>query len=153
MAVERGETMPWWGWITVGALLLAAEMGLVDAGFYLVFLGVAALMVGMVELGGADAPIWLQWLLFAVLAVASLVLFRKRLYRSIRGRTEDVPENVEDEIAIALESIQPGSRGQVELRGSRWTAHNDGDIAIDEGARVRVLRAEGIVVRVRLDAN
>jgi len=145
--------MPWWGWITVGALLLAAEMGLVDAGFYLVFLGVAALVVGLAELGGAGAPVWLQWLLFAGLAVASLVLFRKRLYRNIRGRTQDVPENVEDETAIALEPIGPGDRGQVEMRGSRWTAHNDGDIAIDEGARVRVLRVEGIAVRVRLDAS
>jgi hypothetical protein len=145
--------MPWWGWITVGALLLTAEMGLVDAGFYLVFLGVAALVVGLAELGGAGAPVWLQWLLFAALAVASLVLFRKRLYRSIRGRTQDVPENVEDETAIALESIGPGNRGQVEMRGSRWTAHNDGDTAIDEGARVRVLRVDGIAVRVRLDAS
>lgn len=145
--------MPWWGWITIGALLLAAEMAFVDAEFYLVFLGVAALVVGLVELGGADAPVWLQWLLFALLAVTSLVLFRKRLYRSIRGPTRDVPENVEDEIAIALESIQPGARGQVELRGSRWTAHNDGDAAIERGAQMRVLRAEGIVLRVRPDAS
>ena len=34
--------MPWWGWITIGAILLGSEMLLIDAQFYLVFLGLAA---------------------------------------------------------------------------------------------------------------
>ena len=33
--------MPWWGWIVVGAVLLGAELLLIDAEFYFVFLGVA----------------------------------------------------------------------------------------------------------------
>ena len=145
--------MPWWGWITVGALLLAAELSFVDAGFYLVFLGVAALVVGLVVLFGVGGPVWLQWLLFAVLAVGLLVFFRGRLYGRIRGRTRDVRENVEGERAIALEPIGPGARGQVELRGSRWTAHNEGEVAIEQGERVRVLRVDGVVVRVQPDTD
>ncbi len=35
--------MPWWGWVTIGALLLVAEMTIVDLEFYLIFLGIAAL--------------------------------------------------------------------------------------------------------------
>ena len=34
--------MPWWGWIIFGALLLGSELLIVDAGFYLVFIGIAA---------------------------------------------------------------------------------------------------------------
>jgi len=105
--------MPWWGWVTVGALLLTAEMALVDAEFYLVFLGVAALLVGLVDLAGFQGPDWLQWLLFAVLASSLLVLFRKRLSDQLHSGTGEVPENVENEIATAIEHIAPGSRGQV----------------------------------------
>lgn len=31
--------MPWWGWLIAGAALLASELLLIDAQFYLVFLG------------------------------------------------------------------------------------------------------------------
>ena len=34
--------MPWWGWMIVGALLLGSELMIVDAGFYLVLIGIAA---------------------------------------------------------------------------------------------------------------
>ena len=77
--------MPWWIWLIGGLALMGLEMTAVDAAFYLMFLGAAAVLVGLVELGGADLPAWGQWLLYAVLAVTSLVLFRKRLYGKLRG--------------------------------------------------------------------
>ena len=40
--------MPWWGWIIFGALLLGSELLIVDAGFYLVFIGIAAAITGLV---------------------------------------------------------------------------------------------------------
>ncbi|MGH2570670.1 MAG: NfeD family protein, partial [bacterium] len=70
--------MPWWSWIVLGAALLGAEV-LLATDFYLVFFGVAAVVVGLVELGARDLPVWSQWLLFAAIAVAGLVLYRKRL--------------------------------------------------------------------------
>ena len=44
--------MPWWGWMIFGALLLGAELLGVDAGFYLVFIGLAAALTGLLELAG-----------------------------------------------------------------------------------------------------
>jgi membrane protein implicated in regulation of membrane protease activity len=41
----------------------------------------------------------------------------------------------------------------VELRGSRWTAHNEGEVAIEQGERVRVLRVDGVVVCVQPDTD
>jgi len=145
--------MPWWGWVTVGALLLTAEMALVDAEFYLVFLGVAALLVGLVDLAGFQGPDWLQWLLFAVLASSLLGLFRKRLSDQLHSGTGEVPENVENEIATAIEHIAPGSRGQVELRGSQWSAQNDGATPMENGQAVHVIRAEGVRLHVRGEAG
>ncbi|TDJ16346.1 MAG: NfeD family protein, partial [Deltaproteobacteria bacterium] len=47
--------MVWWQWIVLGVVLLGAEM-MVDAEFYLVFLGVSALTVGLLDLSWADSP-------------------------------------------------------------------------------------------------
>jgi membrane protein implicated in regulation of membrane protease activity len=53
--------MSWWGWVIGGAVLLGAELAFVDAQFYLVFVGSAALVVGLIA-GMAplrSTPTWL----------------------------------------------------------------------------------------------
>ncbi len=103
--------MPWWGWVTVGALLLVAEAAVVDLEFYLVFLGISALLTGLSVLGGVALPVWGQWLLFAGLSGASFVFFRRALYDRIRPPLEDrIGEGVDGERAIASEDIAPGER-------------------------------------------
>ena len=42
--------MPWWSWLIVGFALLGGEM-LAPGGFYLLFLGIGALIVGLLALG------------------------------------------------------------------------------------------------------
>ena len=144
--------MPWWGWVTVGALLLVAEMTIVDLEFYLVFLGVSALLVGVLELGGISMPYWMQWIVFAILAVGSLVIFRQRVYAKLRPPPEsDIQQGVEGDRAIALEAIEPGAMGSVTLRGASWTGINRDSRAIVEGARCRVERSEGLTLELRLD--
>jgi membrane protein implicated in regulation of membrane protease activity len=44
--------MEWWGWMILGAMLLGAELTFLDAAFYLVFLGIAAAITGLVLLSG-----------------------------------------------------------------------------------------------------
>jgi len=142
--------MPWWGWIATGALLLAGELT-VDAEFYLVFLGVAALATGVVGLVGIELPHWGQWLTFAAISVALLLVFRRRIYEWIRGPLVDLAEGVTGDRGVANERIAPGGEGSVELRGTRWTARNAGDAAIEAGARVTVLSAQGLRLEVRGD--
>ena len=69
--------MAWWFWIVLGAVLLAAEV-IIAADFYLVFFGIAALVVGLLAVFGVELPVWSQWLLFAGLAIAGLVVYRGR---------------------------------------------------------------------------
>jgi hypothetical protein len=145
--------MPWWGWVAAGMLMLVAELALVDAAFYLVFLGISALLVGTAELAGFSLPFWMQWTLFALLAVGSLVFFRGKVYERLRGgATSEIPEGVTGDSAVAGEAIAPGARGRVELRGSSWTARNCGSTQIEAGARCRVERADGLTLEVRAEA-
>lgn len=143
--------MPWWGWITIGAMLLLAEMTVVDLEFYLLFLGFSALLTGAVVVSGVALPFWAQWLLFAALAAGTLIFFRRAVYTRLRPPPEgEVREGVDGERATADEAIQPGAQGTVMLRGSTWTAQNVGDAVIDHGAACEVLRSEGLVLHVRL---
>ena len=54
--------MTWWGWLVLGIGLLGVEMFVIDAQFYLVFIGVSAAVVGLLGLAGIGMPEWLQWL-------------------------------------------------------------------------------------------
>jgi len=146
--------MPWWGWISIGALMLAAEMAFVDADFYLVFLGVSALLVGAVDLSGTSLPIWGQWLLFAALAVGSLVLFRQRVYGAMHPPADGpVQEGVTGDVAVASEPIAPGALGAVELRGARWTARNDGAATVEAGSRCVVVGSHGLTLHVKSETR
>jgi membrane protein implicated in regulation of membrane protease activity len=144
--------MPWWGWVTVGTLLLVAELSIVDLEFYLVFLGISALFVGLLDLGGIVMPYWMQWLVFSVSAIASLVIFRQRVYKRLRPTPEgEVQMGVSGERGVAVDTIAPGETGSIKLRGTTWTGINRGTEAIPAGARCRVERSEGLVLDVRLE--
>lgn len=146
--------MPWWGWITVGVLLLAAEMTVVDLEFYLVFLGASAFVVGLLGLAGVSMPFWLQWIVFAVLAIGSLVVFRQRIYKKLRPPPDAViREGVEGALATSTDAIAPGKTGSVMLRGAGWTGRNVGSMPIPAGAICRVDRADGLVLELRLDSE
>ena len=141
--------MAWWIWIVLGAALLAAELFLIDAQFYLVFLGSAAIAVGFAAVAGLGAA-WLQWLAFAALSVLLLFGFRRRLQATLRPAGGGIDEDsLAGETGVAKETLAPGARGSAELRGTTWTAHNVGVEPIAAGARFRVERSEGLVLHVR----
>ena len=140
--------MQWWGWIVVGALLLSSEL-FVPTDFFLVFLGVAALLVGGIGLAGLALPIWGQWLLFGALSLVLLVVVRGRLKRRLPAGDPRVDDTLVGEIALIHEHLDAGATGFAELRGSRWTARNADPTALEPGTRVRVERVEGLVLHVR----
>jgi len=139
--------MLWWQWVVLGILLLGAEM-LVDAQFYLVFLGVSAVAVGAVALVWPGSPTWVQWLLFSGLAIASLLAFRARFYGMLRGDTPDRGDGVVGEIGTIENEIEPGGTGSLNLRGSVWKARNVGPETLPANSRARVESVTGLTTCV-----
>jgi len=146
--------MPWWGWIVIGIVLLGAELGIVDAAFYLVFLGISALIVGVLDLSGlAVLPMWGEWLLFSVLALVSMVLFRQRLYELIRSDSEAMHEPELEQLIRIEQHLDPGGTARVEHRGSQWTVRNVGSEPIHPGSEARITRVDGLVLHVTRAAD
>jgi membrane protein implicated in regulation of membrane protease activity len=140
--------MVWWYWMFLGLALAGAEL-VSPGGFYLLFFGIAALMVGaLVGMDVVQAE-WLQWLLFSILAVLSLLLLRRPLIHSTQGHPPQVMDSMVGESAILLEELQPGHTGKAELRGSTWSARNVGAAPLPSGQRATVTKVDGLVLWVK----
>jgi membrane protein implicated in regulation of membrane protease activity len=141
--------MTWWMWLVFGFSLLLFEV-LAPAGFYLFFFGLSAIVVSMLVAAEVSGPLWMQGLLFAIFAVAGLVLFRqpliRRLHRPSPGKDVD---SLIGETAVAMSAIPVDGISQVELRGSTWSARNVGPSPLAKGQRARVERVDGLTLWVR----
>jgi len=142
--------MPWWGWILVGSLMLGGEM-LGAAGLYLLFLGVAALAVGVLDLSEPGWPLWAEWLAFAVIASASTVVFRRRLYGKIHPEAPEIGNSVIGERILLTETLAPGAEARAELHGSAWSIRNSGDEPLPAGSRARIDAMDGLILELRAD--
>ena len=142
--------MPWWGWLVLAAALLSAELFVIDAQFYLVFLGFSAALVGLFCLTTDILLAWQQWLAFAVLSIVSMVAFRERVYQLVRNRTGHVeqPLTLGDRIVIP-EHLEPGQSCRAQYRGSSWTARNVDQQAIDAGREAVISHVDGLTLHVR----
>src|SRR5262245_16626127 len=140
--------MAWWVWILVGLGLLGLEI-LTPGGFFVLFIGLAALAVGALVGLGAGGPAWLQWLLFSALSVASLLLFRRRLVARLRPPESIGVGSLVGDVAVLLDDLPPGAVGKAELRGTSWSVRHDGTEMLPRGRRCRVESVDGLMLRVR----
>jgi inner membrane protein len=142
--------MQWWGWLILGAVLLGAEMFVLDAQFYLVFLGVSAALVGLAGLAGISMPEWAEWLSFAAFALLTMIAFRQRLYALVRSRTGIVEErlNLGDRVLVPVR-LEPGQTCRVDHRGSTWTARNSDHQNIEAGREAVITQVDGLTLHVK----
>lgn len=133
-----------WSWFVLGFLLLAAEV--VAPGVFLIWIGMAALIVGALSLALWDHAVWgwqLQWVLFAVLSGVTVLVGRRVLGRS--NQITDEPnlnqrgQSLVGRTAILAEPIAEG-RGRIRLDDTTWSVTGP-DLPV--GARVRVASSAG----------
>jgi len=143
--------MQWWAWIAVGAILFGSELAFVDAQFYLVFVGASAAIVGLLDLSGFALAQWLQWVVFGVLSMVSMVTFRRRIYERLRRNLPVMKLGVAGETVVVPAALAPGDTCRLEFRGTSWSAINAGASVIGEGARARIERVDGLTLIVHGD--
>jgi inner membrane protein len=140
-------TILWWHWLALGLVLVALEMT-TSGGFYMVFFGIAAMLLALLRAADLGGPLWAQLILFSVLAFGALLL-RTPLVRWLKldRRGADVDSLVGD-LAVPLEEIAPGAVGRAELRGAVWSARNRATRAVVAGERCRVVTVEQLLILI-----
>ncbi len=137
---------PWLMWLIIAAVLAVAEIFTLTAA--LALLGGAALVTAPFAALGLPTP--LQYLLFTVVAVASLLFVRPIALRHLarpQGERFGVDALV-GTTACALSEVT-GEGGRVRIGGEEWTARAyDETLVIPPGTSVDVIEIKGATALV-----
>lgn len=140
--------MVWWAWMVLGVTLVIIELVIMDAAFYLIFVGLAAVLVGVVALFFPDASAAGMVALFGVLSLVLMVGFRRRLYERMKAQMVGF-NGTPIGVFIRIEKdIPPGGDARVEYRGSQWAAQNVTDEVLLAGTRVEVRALNGTTLLI-----
>jgi membrane protein implicated in regulation of membrane protease activity len=140
------DHLQFWHWFILAALFAGIEM--LSPGFFFIWLGGAALVMGLITLVLSAMGWEVQFILFAILAAASVFAWYK-FGRKLPGETQDATLNRRGESLVGrtgplVEPIVNG-RGRVKIDDSVWSA--EGDDA-PSGAKVMVTGVHGAVLTV-----
>ena len=132
----------------LAALILFGVGEAVTVGLTSIWFAVGALAALIAASLGAFALV--QVIVFLVVSFVTLLLVRPLAQRYINDRKE--PTNADRVIgreAVVTQAIDNlKGEGQVNVSGAVWTARSQEEAPIPAGARVRVLRIEGVKVIV-----
>ncbi|QKJ86237.1 NfeD family protein [Paramixta manurensis] len=136
---------PHWFWLTLGGLLLAAEM--LGTSGYLLWSGIAAVVVGM-TIWVVPLPWAWQGVIFALLTLAAAFLW----YRWMQRRNQP-PRSLLNQrgsqmvgLQLTLSDALVNGFGHVRIGDSSWRVQADSDLPA--GSHVTVTGVEGITLRV-----
>ena len=134
-----------WFWLSLGLILIAAEMA--APGFFLMWLGFAALVTG-VAAWVLPLPLAAEVMLFGALAIAAVFAakkwFKDNPIASDDPMLNDRAARMVGDVVTVVVAIE-GGEGRVRHGDSEWTAHGP-DAPI--GARLRITGVSGSVVTV-----
>lgn len=143
----------WW-WCGLGLVLVCSEMLL--GTLYLLWLGIAALVMAVLTLLWVEMPLALQAVNYAVLAALALAIMRKvekrkPVFRVGQAQGEEIGRE-----GMVTEAISPRQPGKIRFAqgvlGSReWVAYADTAIDVDQPAII--IAVEGNSLRVEPLAN
>jgi membrane protein implicated in regulation of membrane protease activity len=129
-------------WLFAGIILIVAE--LMSGTFYLLFLGLAALVAAAVAFLGA--ALWIQASVAAACAVAGVV-WVQRHRRSIKQKP--MPSlDVGQSVAFDSWSSEPDRLARVKYRDAHWDARVSGDCAGQPGEILHITGVEGSTLLV-----
>ena len=137
---------PEWLWLIGGVILLIAE--LIAPGFFLVFIGGAAIATGLAALA-LPLGLPLQFALFAALAFLAARIGGRRAYSMRYDYSADplLNDRVKRMLGKVVVAVQPidSNGGRVRVGDSEWSARG-GPAA--PGERVRIVDVEGNCLKV-----
>jgi membrane protein implicated in regulation of membrane protease activity len=131
-------------WLIAGLLIVAVE--LMTGTFYLLIIGIAALIGSLIAFLGQ--PVWLQALIAAIAAVVGGGL----VHRYHRAANATSPKDIDNDVGqtVTIESWvnEPKRLARVRYRGTTWDAEVVGIDPIAPDALLYVIATEGSRLKV-----
>ena len=138
-------TLGTWNWLIFGVILMALE--LIAPGVFLFWLGLAALLVGLLSFG--FEPSWqVQILMFAVFAAAAVPVWRRLARSNAAGAASPFLNKRADALigrVFTLEKPIVDGAGTVRIDDTIWRIAGPDAPA---GSRVKIVQADGASLTV-----
>lgn len=145
--IELISAQPAWFWLCLGGLLLIGEL-LGTAG-YLLWSGIAAVLVGVI--------VWVlpfigwewQGILFAIFTVVSAVLWRNWLRNKQKNKADNVNQISHQLIGVKGRLLSDTEEGfsRVRLADGSWRVYSDTPLSAN--TEVVVIAVDGITLQVK----
>lgn len=135
-----------WHWWSLGAILLIIE--LLAPGMFFIWMGESAFVVGAVLWVFPGMDLEYQVILFSILSVVSIVVFRRFLrYSPIQSDRPLLNRRTAQYVGRVFTLQEPivNGRGKIRVDDSTWRVEGEDCPA---GAKVRVTDAEGVILKV-----
>jgi membrane protein implicated in regulation of membrane protease activity len=145
------ESLTYWHWFALGAGLLILEI--MTPTFYLIWPGIAAVVVGTILLFVPDIGWELSFAIFGFVSLATMIVWNGAFRQAGTGEVEDTSLNqrarryVGRRVVVA-EAFRGGA-GPIFLDDTRWQAINETGTDLGPGALVQIVGADGAVLLVR----
>jgi membrane protein implicated in regulation of membrane protease activity len=132
-----------WTWWIIGLALLILEIIL--PGVFMLWFGIAAMIVGTVSLMIGESAIWswqVQLIAFAVLSLASAIIGRKYWYNvhpdTDQPHLNERGEQMIGKVSVLMEALENGA-GRIKLGDTVWRVVGPD---LPAGSKVRVIGSD-----------
>ena len=144
------QALEYWHWLTLGGLFLVFEV--LTMGFFFLWFGVSAIILGLIVLAAPAFPWELQWSLWGMLAIMDLfawkIFMAKKLSKGIKSDEPHLNKRGDQYIdrVFTLEEPIMNGFGKVKVDDSTWKIECETDL--EAGSKVRVTGLDGTVLKV-----
>lgn len=139
----------WLIWIIAGLILMALEF--IIPGAIIVFLGMAAIIVGALIYTGLIASILHSFIAWFIISLLLMVVLRSLFVKYFEGNSYvqnvDEDEDSKGKIVEVIEDIEPFKDGRIKYLDTTWNARSDDEIK--KGNKAIILARDGSTWIVR----
>lgn len=140
------DEITFWHWLIAGVILIGFEI--FAPGVVFMWLGIAAIITGVVAWASPDLLMEWQLIIFAVLSVVSVVSGRAYLKRNpLKTDHPTLNRRGEQYVGRQFTLSEPivGGFGKIKVDDTTWKVSGE-DMAVD--AKVEVVAVQGVVLKV-----
>ena len=134
-------------WLVILAVMIVLEI--FSLGLTTIWFGIGAIGAAIVSWMGYG--IWVQLIVFAVLSVIAMAVFRPLAVKYLNKDKEKTNiDGVVGEVVVFTKEINNEmAAGEVQLNGMSWTARSQDGRVIPEAERVTVVSVQGVKLIVK----